>query len=459
MEHEFDKIPISKLVLKLGIPAMCAQFFNILYSIVDRAFVGHIAADGEIALASIGICAPVLTAITAFSSLVGIGGASVMSISIGQKDYKNARLAMNNAFILLLCLSAILTILSLVSVKPLLYALGCSDIMYPYASGYFKIYVTGTVAVLCGTGMNQFILAFGNAKRGMLTVMIGAIVNTILDPIFIYVFHMGIYGAAAATVIAQFCVLLYVLSFLFSDKPAFRLSYSHLDDPIVRQILTIGSLPFFIMLFDNLLVISLNFTLRKYGGNILGDRYISCAAVVQSFMVLVFYPAQGITTGCGTLYSYHYGAGHYDKVMQVFRYVFYLCAGYMLLLCVAAQLIPETFARIFIQEETAVILSASCIRKYTLGLLGVAVQYAIVDGLTAMGQIRFALPISFFRKILYIVCVFLLPFFSSLENVFYAETVSDIAGASVTVIVFIAMIIPKFRLKMNSKTADRSCQR
>lgn len=446
MEHEFDQIPISKLVLRLGIPAMCAQFFNILYSIVDRAFVGHIAADGDIALASIGICAPVLTAITAFSSLVGIGGASVMSISIGKKDYKNARLAMNNAILLLLCLSAILTVLSLISVKPLLYALGCSDIMYPYASGYFKIYVTGTAAVLCGTGMNQFILAFGNAKRGMLTVMIGAIVNTILDPIFIYVFHMGIRGAAVATVIAQFCVLLYVLFFLFSDKPAFKLSYSHLNYPIVRQILTIGSLPFFIMLFDNLLVISLNFTLRKYGGNIMGDRYISCAAVVQSFMVLVFYPAQGITAGCGTLYSYHYGAGHYDKVMQVFRYVFYLCAGYMLLLCVAAQLIPETFAYIFIQDETAVILAASCIRKYTLGLLGVAIQYAIVDGLTAMGQIRFALPISFFRKILYIICVFLFPFFCSLENVFYAETISDIAGASVTVIVFITMIIPKFRL-------------
>ena len=442
MEHEFDQIPISKLVLRLGIPAMCAQFFNILYSIVDRAFVGHIAADGEIALASIGICAPVLTAITAFSSLVGIGGASVMSISIGKKDYKNARLAMNNAIILLLCLSAILTILSLIFVKPLLYALGCSDIMYPYASGYFKIYVTGTVAVLCGTGMNQFILAFGNAKRGMLTVMIGAIVNTILDPIFIYVFHMGIYGAAVATVIAQFCVLLYVLFFLFSDKPAFKLSYSHLNYPIVRQILTIGSLPFFIMLFDNLLVISLNFTLRKYGGNIMGDRYISCAAVVQSFMVLVFYPAQGITAGCGTLYSYHYGAGHYDKVMQVFRYVFYLCVGYMLLLCVAAQLIPETFAYIFIQEETAVILSASCIRKYTLGLLGVAIQYAIVDGLTAMGQIRLALPISFFRKILYIICVFLFPVFCSLENVFYAETISDIAGASVTAVSYTHLTLP-----------------
>lgn len=450
MEHEFDRIPISRLVLKLGIPAMCAQFFNILYSIVDRAFVGHIAMDGEIALASIGICAPALTAITAFSSLVGIGGASLMSISIGQKDYKSARLAMNNAFVLLLCLSAIITVLSLIFAKPLLYALGCGDIMYPYANRYFKIYIAGTAAVLCGTGMNQFILAFGNAKQGMFAVMIGAIVNTILDPIFIYIFHMGIQGAAVATVIAQFCVLLYVFCFLLSDKAVFKLSYSRLNDCVVRRILTIGSLPFLIILFDNFLVISLNFTLRKYGGNIMGDRYISCAAVVQSFMVLVFYPAQGITTGCGTLFSYHYGAGHYDKLIQIFRYVFFLCGGYMLLLCVAAQLIPETFARIFMQEQNAVILSASFIRKYTLGLLGVVVQYAIVDGLTAMGQIRFALPISFFRKILYIICVFFFPVFYPLENVFYAETVSDIVGACITLITFMTVIIPKLRMKMKN---------
>lgn len=457
MEHEFDRISIPKLVLRLGIPAMFAQFFNILYSIVDRAFVGHIAVDGETALAGIGICAPALTAITAFSSLVGIGGASLMSISVGQKDHRSASLAMNNALILLLGLSVVITAFSLLFAKPLLYALGCSDAMYPYAGGYFRIYVTGTVAVLCGTGMNQFVLAFGNAKRGMFAVMIGAIVNTILDPLFIYTFNMGIQGAAAATVIAQFCVLFYVLSFLLSDKAVFKLSRSRLNLHIVRRILEIGSLPFLIVLFDNLLVIALNFILRKYGGDVMGDRYISCAAVVQSFMVLVLYPAQGITTGCGTLYSYHYGAGHYEKVIRVFRSVFFLCAGYMLLLCAAAQLMPESFARIFIREKDAVILSASFIRKYTLGLMGVAVQYAIVDGLTAMGQVRFALPISFFRKILYIVCVFLFPVFSATENVFYAETVSDIAGACVTVTAFITMIIPKLRRKM-SGGAVRECQ-
>lgn len=448
MEHEFDKTSISKLVLKLGVPAMLAQFFNILYSIVDRAYVGHMETGGDIALASIGICTPLLTAITAFSSLVGIGGASVMSISIGRKDDRSARLAINNANILLFCIAVIITVLSLVFAKSLLYALGCSDTMYSYASGYFKIYVIGTVAVLCGTGMNQFILAFGKAKRGMIAIMIGAIVNTILDPIFIYAFDMGINGAAIATVIAQFCVLFYVLSFLFSDKAPIQLRFFPLDSRIVRQIFTIGSLPFLIMVFDNLLIVSLNFVLRKYGGELLGDQYISCAAVVQSFMILAFYPAQGITTGCGTLYSYHYGAGHFDKVKQVFRYVFFLCAGYMLLLCITAQLVPELFARIFIKEPDIVVLSASFIRKYTPGLLGVAVQYAIVDGLTAMGQIRFAMPISFFRKILYIVCVFVFPMFWPLENVFYSETVSDIVGASVTVIVFLTIIIPKLREKM-----------
>lgn len=451
MEHEFDKVPICKLVLKLGLPAMCAQFFNILYSIVDRAFVGHIVGNGEIALASIGICAPVLTAITAFSSLVGIGGASFMSISIGKKDYKCARLSMEHAFVLLLFLSAVITTLLLIFAKPLLYALGCSDSMYPYAGIYFKTYVTGTIAVLCGTGMNQFVLALGNARQGMIAIMTGAIVNTVLDPIFIYTFHMGIQGAALATVFAQFCVLFYVLGFLFSSKvhlPFEKEKHFKFDFNIVRKILTIGSLPFLIMLFDNLLIISLNFVLRKYGGMVMGDRYISCAAVVQSFMVIVFYPAQGITSGCGTLYSYHYGAGHYDKVMQVFHYVFYLCASYMLILCIAAQLIPEIFVKIFVQERELVILSASCIRKYTLGLLGVAVQYAIVDGLTAMGQIRFALPISFFRKILYIICVFLIPLANSLETVFYSETVSDLVGACVTIIIFQIIILPRLKQKM-----------
>ncbi|MCD8082605.1 MAG: MATE family efflux transporter [Clostridiales bacterium] len=449
----FDRTPISALVWKLGVPAMLAQFFNILYSIVDRAFVGHISGSGELALASIGVCAPILTAMTAFSSLIGIGGASAMSISVGERNNRNAEQALNNSAALLLAFSILLTLTALLIEKPLLFLLGCSEAMYPYARAYFRLYVLGTPAVLCGSGLNQFVLAWGNARRGMCAVMIGALVNTLLDPIFIYVFHLDIRGAAIATVIAQYCVLIYVGSFLLSDQALFRIRPERLNRQIVARIFGIGGLPFFIMLFDNLLVISLNAALRRYGGEILGDRYLSCATVVQSFMVLAFYPAQGITTGCGTLYSYHFGAGHYDKVMQVFQCVFLFCAGYMLLLTVLSQLIPEFFAGIFISDRETIRLAADCIRKYTLGLLGVAVQYAIVDGLTAMGQTRLALPISFFRKILYIVCVFLLPLFFSLESVFYSESISDIAGATVTVTVFFTAIRPKLRRKLDQKPA------
>lgn len=452
----FDHTPVARLVIRLGIPAMLAQFFNILYSIVDRAFVGHIPGEGELALASIGLCAPVLTAIAAFTSLIGVGGASLMSISMGRKEYRDAEQAMNQSLGLLLGISLLLTAVALAAERPLLYALGCSPAMYPYASGYFRIYILGTPAVLCGTGMNQFVLAWGRARRGMLAVVLGALVNTVLDPVCIFALDLGIEGAAIATVLAQYCVLAFVLAFLLSGKAVFRVRFQRPDFRVAGKICRIGGLPFFIMLFDNLLVISLNAVLRRYGGPELGDRYISCAAVVQSFMVLVFYPAQGITTGCGTLYGYHYGAGNDKKVMQVFRYVFFLCAGYMLVLCAAAQTVPELFAAIFVQDAGLVSLSAGCIRKYTLGLLGVAVQYAIVDGLTAMGQVRLALPVSFFRKILYLVCVFLLPVLGPLENVFYAETISDLAGATVTAISFAAVIAPRLRRQMREAPGIRT---
>ena len=487
MKYEFDSVPIPCLVLRLGIPAMFAQFFNILYSEVDRIFVGRLEGSGELALASIGVCAPILTAITAFSTLVGVGGSSAMSIFMGQKEEKQARLAMDSAFVMLLGLSLGITVLAQVFARPLLYALGCSPAMYPYASGYFRIYVSGTVAVLCGAGMNQFVLAFGNARRGMVAVILGALVNTVLDPVFIFVFGMGIQGAALATVIAQFCVLFYVLSFLFSRDPAVRRPARPVAPPqaahgssnppqaacgpafplrlscppgwMVRRILSIGCLPFLIILLDNLLIISLNFVLRQYGGDALGDRYISCAAVVQSFMALVVYPAQGITTGCATLYSYHYGAGNYKKVQQVFLYVFLLCEACMLCLLLAAQGIPEVFARLFVEDAEVAALSASFIRRYTLGLLGVGVQYAIVDGLTVMGQVRFALPISLFRKGLYVTCVFLLPRFLPLEDVFYAETVSDLVGASVTLLAFFIGIRPRLQKKMEREAERRGGNR
>ncbi len=200
MEKEFDHMPISHLVFRLGVPAMLAQFVNVLYSVVDRIFVGHIPDVGALAIAGIGVCSPILTAITAFASLIGIGGASVMSFSVGKRDKDSAKIALSNSFLILTIISLLLTAILLVFQRPILYLLGCSDTLYPYAKEYFNLYALGTIASLIGMGMNQFVLAQGYSKLGMLAVIIGAFTNTVLDPLFIFFFHMGIRGAALATV-------------------------------------------------------------------------------------------------------------------------------------------------------------------------------------------------------------------------------------------------------------------
>lgn len=449
MEKEFDSVPVWRLVLRLGLPAMLAQLFNILYSMVDRIFVGHISGSGALGLAGIGICAPALTGITAFATLVGIGGAAILSISMGQRDREAAQRAMSTSLWMLIVLSVLVTAAMLLWERPLLYLLGCSDAIYPYASEYFRIYVLGTGAALIGGGMNQFILAQGMAKRGMISVLLGAVVNTVLDPILIFGLHMGIRGAAAATVTAQLCTMLYVLLTLTGRKTELRLQLRMPELPLVGRITAIGSLPFFIILLDNVLVILLNTTLRRYGGAA-GDQLISCGAVVQSFMVLAYYPAQGVTSGCGTLFGYYYGAGNLRRMMQTFRWVLVVCLSMMGVLLIGAQLGAMGFARLFLEEEETAAMAATAIRRYTAGLLGVGVQYAFVEGLTSMGKIRYALPISFFRKGLYVAAVLLLPLFLPAQQVFWAATISDLAGALVTLLLFFGRIAPGLKRELST---------
>lgn len=448
MEKEFDSVPVWRLVLHLGLPAMLAQLFNILYSMVDRIFVGHISGSGALALAGIGICAPALTGVTAFATLVGIGGAAILSISMGQRDREAAQRAMSTSLWMLAALSILVTAVLLACSRPLLYLLGCSDAIYPYAADYFRVYVLGTFAALIGGGMNQFILAQGMAKRGMISVLLGAVINTVLDPILIFGLHMGIRGAAIATVTAQVCTMLYVLGTLTGRKAELRLRLSRPELPVAGRITVIGSLPFLIILLDNVLVILLNTTLRRYGGEA-GDQLISCGAVVQSFMVLAYYPAQGITSGCGTLFGYYYGARNLRKMMQTFRWVLVVCLGLMGLLLIGAQLGAGAFSRLFLEDRETAAMAAAAIRRYTAGLLGVGVQYAFVEGLTSMGKIRYALPISFFRKGLYVAAVLLLPLVLPAPQVFWAAAISDLAGAAVTLLLFFGRIAPGLKRELS----------
>lgn len=441
MEKEFDKIPVWKLTIQLGIPAMIAQFFNILYSIVDRMYLGHMKESAELALASVGVCAPAFTAITGFASLVGVGGAALMSISLGEHDRKKAQKAMNNSLLMLMLISVVLTGILLAVKKPLLYLLGCSDLMYPIAGTYYTIYTIGTFAVICGTGLNRFIMGQGYAKEGMFSIAIGAIINIILDPIFIFFLHMGIAGAALATILSQLGALLYVIAVLLRKKLAVRIGFGEYDVHICARILGIGSMPCLIIFLDNILVILLNAMLRKYGGA-MGDQYISYAAVVQSVMVIAICPAEGLTNGCSTLFGYYYGAKNYKRILQSFYCVLGICALYLGLLTVATQVWPGAFARLFLSNPDAIRLTSDFIRKYALGIIFVAVQFAFVDGFTAMGMVKEAIPISLVRKSLYILATLILPIVRPLEDIFYASSFADIAGAIFTLIMFFTILKP-----------------
>lgn len=428
-EELLENTSVPRLVLRLGIPAMFGQFFNILYSIVDRIFVGRIPGTGGVALAGIGVCAPALTAVTAFAYMVGIGGASYMSISLGQKDHGRAGEILGNAFLLLLGISAAVTAILLAAKRPFLYMLGSSDAIYPYAEQYFTVYICGTAASLCGIGLNQFLLAQGFAKEGMFAVAMGAMINMILDPLLIFRADMGIAGAAIATVTAQCCMAGYVFFQICRRRMPVRLEICRAKGRLMARIVSIGSMSFLITVMDNLIIILLNVVLRKYGGSARGDQLITCAAVVQSFMTIVFCPAQGITTGCGTIFSYNYGAKHYGKIRQAFIGIFLLCGAYIGLLGVCVQVFPELFTGLFLRDGNLLGEASASIRMYTLALVGVAVQYALVDGVTAMGKVRYAFPMSVFRKLIYAACIFFLPMVWDVRYVFFAGSISDAVGA------------------------------
>lgn len=447
-EELLEKNPVWKLILRLGIPAMFGQFFNMLYSMVDRIFVGRIPEAGGTALASIGVCAPALTAVTAFAYMVGIGGASYMSISLGQKDHQRARDILGNAFLLLMGIAVFITAALLMLRRPVLYMLGCSDAMYPYAETYFTIYICGTAASLCGVGLNQFLLAQGFAKKGMFAVALGAVVNVLLDPLLIFVCGMGVAGAAVATVISQCCMAAYVLFRILGRQMPVRLGFCRFRRELSARIITIGSMSFLITLMDNLIIILLNVVLRKYGGVSRGDQLITCAAVVQSFMTIVFCPAQGITSGCGTIFSYNYGRRDYRRIREAFIGVFLLCGVYIGFLEICVQAFPQIFTGLFLRDSVLLGQASSGVRMYTLALLGVAVQYALVDGLTAMGKVGYAFPLSVFRKIVYVVCIFCLPMVFDIRFVFYAGSISDAVGASFSLFLFFTVIKPKLKKEL-----------
>ena len=446
-----DRIPI--LVLKLAIPSMIAQFVTVLYSIIDRMFIGNIPKIGDAALAGVGVCGPIVTLLTSFGTLIGLGGSILMAMRMGAGRKKQAESILAHSFALLVVFSAVLTVLFLVSKRYLLNWFGASPATFPYADSYLTIYTAGTFFALLAIGLNYFITCQGFPAIGMITVLIGAVTNIILDPVFIFVLDMKVAGAAIATVIAQFASCAFAFCFLTGKKIPIkitRLRKKTFSPLIVKKIIGLGISPFLILATDSVIIIVLNTVLQKYGGPKEGDILITCATIVQSYMMLITGPMLGISSGTQAILSYNYGARNIKRVKKAEKYVLILCLCFTTLMFLLSRIVPEYFIRIFTKDALLLQLCTWGIGVFTLMIIPLSFQYVFVDGFTALGRSKTALVLSLWRKGDYMLFTIVLPIFFGAKIAFYAQPLADGIGAVMSTIAFLLI----FRKHLEKREAQ-----
>lgn len=433
-----DQVPI--LVLKLAVPSMIAQFVTVLYSIIDRMFIGNIPGIGDTALAGVGVCGPIVTLLTSFGTLIGIGGSILMAMRMGAGRRKQAESILAHSFALLVAFSAALTVLFLLTKRQLLLWFGASAATLPYADTYLTIYTAGTFFALMAVGLNYFITCQGFPAAGMITVLIGALTNIVLDPLFIFGFHMDVAGAAIATVIAQFASCCFAFFFLIGKKVPVRITLLRkkiFSPMIVRRILALGISPFLILATDSVILIVLNATLQKYGGAKEGDMLITCATIVQSYMMLITGPMLGISSGTQAVLSYNYGAKAVHRVRQAEKDILLLCLCFTTIMFVVSRIVPQAFISIFTSEAELMDLCVWGIHVFTLMIIPLSFQYVFVDGFTALGRSRTALFLSMFRKGDYMLFTLVLPAFFGAQSAFYAQPIADGIAAVMSTAAFL----------------------
>ena len=434
--NDFGRDSIPLLVLKTSVPFMFAQFVNVLYSIVDRIYVGNIPVTGADALAGVGVCAPIVTLLSSFGTLFGVGGSVLFSVRLGAGDEKGAKRILANSFTMMILTAVALTVVFLLTKDQLLNWFGASEITFPYANTYMTIYTAGTVFALISMGMNFFITAQGFPMLGMTTTLIGAVINIVLDPVFIFLFDMDVAGAALATVIAQMSSCAFVLLTLRRKKMRVPLGVVKPEASVGKQIAKIGFSPFMISATDSIIIIALNAVLQFYGGPENGDALVTAATIVQSYMLLITSPMLGITSGSQPLISYNYGANRPDRIRKTFFWVFMLCFCFTAAMFLISRIMPQYFVRIFTDNPEYGELAVWGIRTFTLMIVALSFQYVIVDGLTALGMTRIALTMSMIRKSLYFGLTCVLPMIFAAKNAFYAEPLADGTAAALSCVVF-----------------------
>ena len=428
---------VKKLMLQLAVPALVGQVINLLYNVVDRIYIGHIPEIGGTALTGVGLFGPLLMLITASAMLAGSGGAPRAAIAMGQRDTDTAEKIMANCFSVLLILAAVITSVFYFAAPTLLRLFGASDATLPYAVEYGRIYILGSVFVLVVMGMNPFITTQGFAKFSMLTTVIGAVINIVLDPIFIFVLDMGVAGAATATVISQAVSALWILTFLTGKKTILKLKIKNMKliPKVILPCLGLGISTFVMVGTESLLSISFTSSLSRYGG----DVAVGAMTVLTSINQLVTMPLSGICQGGQPIISYNYGAGKHDRVKEAFWCQFLICVSYTTLFWLALMLAPNFFAGIFTSDMALVDYTAWALRIFLACGFSVGFQISCQQSFMALGQAKISLLMACLRKIVMLIpLIFILPMFfrNQAFAVFLAEPISDLTAAAVTTIMF-----------------------
>lgn len=424
-EEKLAKGKIFPTMLAMGIPTFVAQLVNILYNMVDRIFIGHIKDSGSAALTGLGVCFPIITFISAFSSLVGAGGAPLAGIALGQGDRKRAEKILGNGVTMLLAMSVVLTVVFQLVKKPFLYLFGASDATYAYAGPYLSLYLCGTVFVMLAFGLNSFITVQGASLFAMASVLIGAILNLILDPVFIFVLNMGVRGAALATIISQAASAIWILSFLTSKKATLKLEYSNMKPELktITYISALGISPFIMGATESLITIVFNCGAQKYGG----DIYVGSITVVQSVLMMICTPLSGFSQGVQPIISYNYGAMNIKRVKKTSLTLIAITTFSVMGLCALCMRMPTSIAALFTDDVELIELCGRVMPVFMSGMLIFGMQNGCQACFMALGKVKQSLFFALFRKVILLTpLAIILPIvLNSVMGLYYAEPISD----------------------------------
>lgn len=435
--NELGNEKISSLLFRMAVPAITAQIINLLYNLVDRMYIGHIDGVGATALTAVGVTMPVIMVISAFAALVSMGGAPRASIMMGKGDKDSAEKIMGNCTTALVFISAVLTAAVLLFGENMLMAFGASENTVGYALDYMNIYACGTIFVQIALGLNAFITAQGFAKISMITVLVGAVLNIVLDPIFIFGLDMGVKGAALATIISQAVSALWVLRFLTGNMTVLKIRKRHLkiDFKVLLPCLALGLSPFIMQSTESILIVSFNTSLLKYGG----DLAVGAMTILSSVMQFSMLPLSGLTQGAAPIISYNYGAGNGSRVKDAFILLLKISLIYSAALWAIAMIYPQIFAVIFTKDSELIGISVRSMRIYMAASLLFGIQISCQQTFIALGNARTSVFLAVLRKIILLIpLIYILPIFfeNKVDAVFLAEPVADVIAVTVTSLMF-----------------------